>query len=124
MTLTGKESKGKRRKTKNTGEPKSRALQPGETAPEQSRLRTLRRTGVDQKVLAAQLSQRALAGNMESARLLVSLAGRGKQAAPAAKKRSGLTLAQRLALNPPWQAGANKPGASLPQPQPKPEQES
>ena len=56
-------------------------------------------------VLSEVLLERAKEGNLGSFRLLVALAERKKPREKPVKKVRGLTLAQRLAAEPPWQDG-------------------
>jgi hypothetical protein len=68
--------------------------------------------------LAALLSLRALEGNLESARLLLKMTNSTKPIKPAKKKQHGLTYAQRLALDPLWQADPDLDFREAEEPQP------
>ena len=87
-------------------ERKNPKKQPNRAAQTRREPRTRRPPNASSKALAVILSQKALAGDVDSARLLVTMADRAKSAKPPEppkKKRRGLTYAQQLALDPPWQ---------------------
>jgi hypothetical protein len=74
----------------------------------------------DPKDLATILSNQAMAGNAESIDLLDKLEHKSKPTKPAVKKRTGLTLAQRWALEPPWPGDStqNLPSSTAPKSNP------
>jgi hypothetical protein len=61
-----------------------------------------RAVGRNSRKLTQMLLDKALAGNVESTKLLVALAEPKKTEEKPKKKRRGLTEAQRLALEPAW----------------------
>jgi len=62
-----------------------------------------RRVGRNSNELADLLTEKALAGDLASAKVLVGLAERKKPRAEPVKKRRGPTDAELLAMEPPWQ---------------------
>ncbi len=96
---------GSRTSSEKTNQPQQRNAQAaaGETGPQPKR-----KAKADPKALEALLQQKALAGDLASAKLLVQMSDKkSKPTKPAAKKRQGLTCAQRLALEPPWEGDLN-----------------
>ena len=73
----------------------------------------------DPKELFATLSHKAMEGDIESARLLVKMTNSAKPIKPVKKKRHGLTYAQQLALDPPWQGDPDQDFLDLDDPLPE-----
>jgi len=95
--------------------------QPGEAALSHGTKQTRRSVRTSPNDVTAVLSQRALAGDTESARLLLNAGDRAKPATPPKKKRRrGLTYAQQLALDPPWPGKLPPPFVSIYDKKPQP----
>ncbi|MGC1462603.1 MAG: hypothetical protein WA802_10405 [Terracidiphilus sp.] len=88
---------------KTTGECENRKQQPGKAAAAQEARKRGRPPRPNPKQIAVVLSHQALSGNLDSAKLLSKMADQKKPTKPAAKRSRGLTYAQQLALDPPWQ---------------------
>jgi len=119
MAAKQQQLKGRESGSKTTGARKTSPQQLDQPARRQDTPRTRRTKNANQKDLAAVLSQKALAGDVESARLLVTMADRKKATPPPKKKRRGLTYAQQLALDPPWQGELPAPFVSIYDTKPK-----
>jgi len=83
-------------------EPENPARQQQAKPTGKSALRSKKAVKEDTQEVVSILSRQAVAGNQSSAQVLLNLDNKSKPAKPPAKKRTGLTLAQRLALEPPW----------------------
>jgi len=95
--------------------------QPDKAAPSQSNKVTQRFVRTSPNDVTAVLSQRAVAGDVESARLLLHAGDRAKPTTPPKKKRRrGLTYAQQLALDPPWPGKLPPPFVSIYDKKPQP----
>jgi hypothetical protein len=102
MTLKWHQLKATSSSVKTTGEGKNREQQPAEAAGTQNPQRRGQRPArPNPKEIATVLSQKALSGDVDSARLLVKMADQKTSTKPAAKRSRGLTYAQQLALDPP-----------------------
>jgi len=123
MAVTRKQLKPKQESNNNSSERKKRTQQETTTVQRQDALHTRRAANTNPKEIAAMLSQKALAGDLESAKLFVKLKDQEKSTQPVVKKRTGLTCAQQLALCPPWQGDLDEDffdadDADVPEPDP------
>ena len=91
--------------TKNGTQKQPRRRPVRKSGAERLRCAADRRVGKNSEKLADLLTEKALAGDLAYAKALVGLADAKK---PERVKRRGLSLAQRLALEPPWQGEPEK----------------
>jgi hypothetical protein len=84
-------------------------------------LQTRRAARANPKEIAVMLSQKALAGDLASAKLLFKMANSARPTEPAKKKRHGLTFAQQLELDSPWQGDPEQDFLQEDEPPTKPE---
>ncbi len=98
----------------------SRKQQPNLAETKQNPLLAQRAARSNSKELSAMFKQKALDGDLASARLLITMADHKKATPPPKKKRRGLTYAQQLALDPPWQGELPAPFVSIYDTKPKP----
>jgi hypothetical protein len=96
-----------RQRTNNTGsEEAEQKTNPGaaesEDGFESLRVAADRQLGQNSDKIAAALGQKAADGDLNSAKFLVAVAGK-KERKNTRKKRSGLSVAQKLALEPQWE---------------------
>jgi hypothetical protein len=85
------------------GKPKPQPLQPGKPAGKQGPSEGWRASKQRSNDFTVHLSNKALDGDANIAKLVITAEERVRQAKPAKKKRRGLTCAQQLALAPLWQ---------------------
>ena len=86
-----------------TVERASRAKTPRKDGAERLRQAADKRVGRNSDKLADLLTEKALAGDLASAKVLVGLAERKKASLEPKKRRRGPSLAERLAAEPEWQ---------------------
>ena len=102
--LKANEAAPKTRRVPKNPKPQPTTGAQAENAPQtENATQTRRPKKMNQKDLAEIFTQKALSGDVESARLLFTMEGGKKPAPPVKKKRHGLSFAQQLALDPPWQ---------------------
>lgn len=124
MAAKKQQLKTKRAGSKTSRERKNPKQQPGKALHTPEEQQKHRAADGEPKEIAALLSRKAMAGDLDSAKLLFTMADRTqptKPAEPAKKIRPGMAYLQQLALDPPWQGepydGCDSPQDPPPNPQ-------
>jgi hypothetical protein len=92
---------------KSSGAIKTQPAAGGQDAGDRLRAEINKAVKANSRKIAKAMVDRTIGGNAGVARLLVDFTGANKQQKPPAKKPGGLSMAQGLASEPPWQGAVD-----------------